>query len=85
MLYPPHYTVFPEGSNLRRFYDRFTILSQKETDLHANLWRVFHTTETNISRLTATNSLQRNLLSYLQAGNRMGTGLGVILYDPEKQ
>lgn len=83
MLYPPMYEVYPEGSNLRAFYDLFTILDAKEDTKNHNLWRIYGA-ETEIQRLPENSSLQRRLKSYLLEGKDMGSGYGIILFDGEK-
>ena len=78
MLYPPHRELFPEGSNLRRFYDRFEIVSQEPYEEPRDAWRVFHVMERDLSKLPQETSLQRNLLHYLSAGKQMGIAWGVL-------
>ncbi len=83
MLYPPMYEVYPAGGNLRAFYDLFTVLYSKEDLKNQNRWRIFGA-ETELQKLPENSSLQRRLKAYLLAGNNMGSGYGILLFDGEK-
>lgn len=83
MLYPPMYEVYPEGSNLRAFYDLFTVLYTKESPENKNIWRIFGA-ETDLKKLPENSNLQRRLKAYLLEGKNMGSGYGIILFDGEK-
>lgn len=83
MLYPPMQEIYPEGSNLRAFYDLFTVLSAKERPENKGLWRIFGA-ETELHKLPERSSLQRRLKEFLLAGNNMGIGYGILLFDGEK-
>lgn len=81
MLYPPHYTVYPEGGNLRDFFDLFTVLHTKEDPENKNLWRLTGRMDGVVPEET---TLQRNFKAYLEAGHCMGGGYGILLFDGEK-
>ena len=81
MLYQPHYEVYPENGNLRDFFDLFEILSSKEDPNNNNLWRVTNRMDGVVPEDT---TLQRRLKAYLDAGNCMGGGYGILLFDGEK-
>lgn len=81
MLYPPHYEVFPEGGNLRAFYDLFNIRQTKVDPQNSNLWRI---TDRMDGVLPENTTLQRRFKAYLEAGNCMGSGYGMLLFDGEK-
>lgn len=83
MLYPPHYEVYPEGGNLRMFYNLFTVLSSREDPKNVNLWRIFGR-GVDRNDLPAKSTLQRRLKAFLEAGNCMGTGYGILLFDGKK-
>ena len=83
MLYPPMYEVYPAGSNLRAFYELFTVLHYKESPENKNLWRIFGS-ETDLKKLPENSNLQRRLKAYLLEGNTMGSGYGILLFDGEK-
>lgn len=87
LLYPPHYEeVFPAGSNLRKFYELFDVLEGKAGENNGDFWRVFNRDYDPdiLDQVPADTALRRNLLSYIKAGKRMGSSLGVIRYDGEK-
>lgn len=78
MLYPPHYSLFPQNSNLQRFYDRFQIVSAEPLALPTDAWRIFHTFERDLNKVPQETSLQRNLRRFLSEGNSMGMGWGIL-------
>lgn len=82
LLYPPLYEVFPEGSNLRAFYERFHIADHHESPLTQDAWRVFGTMDTTLANLPRETALQKRLLAFLQDGHTMGCGRGILLYTP---
>ncbi len=86
MLYPGHKELYPEGSNLRSFYEMFDIIDAVEDKTNHNFWRLFgvdYSPETFESAPERT-TLQRNIKNYIRSGNNMGTGKGVVLFDGEK-
>ncbi len=80
MLYPPQIALFPEGSNLRRFAERFTILDSAPDPTNGNLWRVFDRPweKDKVSELPEDTTLRRALKAFLQSGNTMGAGYGLL-------
>lgn len=78
LLYPPLYPMFPEGSNLQKFYERFTILESHETD-NGEMYRIFDKTTDDFSSLPDKNRLQHNMIGYLKDGHIMGKGTGVLI------
>jgi len=84
LLYPPHYEVYPENSNLRRFADLFDITESHENEDNPDSWRVFNTDSKDYENLPEDTSLQRRFKKYLVEGHKMGNGFGVILFDGEK-
>ena len=83
LLYPPFYgEVFPENSNLRRFYELFDVVEQRdECPFSDDGWRIFHTKEPDLDKLPLKTTLQKNLHAYLKRGNGMGRGYGVLVRD----
>ncbi|MBQ8894974.1 MAG: DUF5596 domain-containing protein [Clostridia bacterium] len=81
MLYPPHYEVYPEGGNMRSFFELFEILSTKEDPENKDLWRITNRMDDVIPEDT---TLQRRFKAYLEAGNCMGSGYGILLFDGQK-
>lgn len=86
LLYPPHYDVYPEGGNLRKFYDLFDVVSSEAKPENHNFWRVFNRDydPAILDQVPADTRLRRNFLKFLKEGNPMGNGFGVIVYDGEK-
>ena len=87
LLYPPHAEhLFPEGSNLKRFYDLFDVFESKQDPQNKDFFRVFgkNYSEDILNEVVADNTLRRNLKKYLLDGNCMGSGVGIILFDGEK-
>ena len=84
LLYPPHYEVYPENSNLRKFYELFDVISSNKTENNPDAWRVFNTESEDYENLPEDTTLQRRFKKYLIEGNKMGSGFGVILFDGEK-
>ena len=85
LLYPPHAPCFREGSNLRRFYEMFTVLEQIEKPENPDFWRVFnmHYDPATLADAPADTFLRAGLKEFLLAGNCMGNGRGVLLFDGE--
>ena len=84
LLYPPHYEVFPEGSNLRAFYELWDVVRQEESE--EDFWRVFYK-EPNISlsEIIPKTSLEKRMLDHLKSGGSMGAGQAFIVYRPGKK
>ncbi len=81
MLYPGHYELFPENSNLRSFYHRFDIVTERETD-NLDLWRIFYREKwEDVQEAQLTTLLQKNFYQYLKNGNVMGVGEGILTYQ----
>lgn len=86
LLYPPvTQQVFPEGSRLRAFSQRFTVIGTKQDPDNKDFWRIFNRDyrEDTLQQMPADTTLRKNMLRYLQAGNSMGFGAGVIWYQPK--
>lgn len=86
MLFPEIYkNVFPKGSNLSKFYERFDVLEDKATDdfENRNLWRIFYKEKLeDITPDDLNTSLTKNLYTFLKNGGNMGIGEGFIVYKP---
>ena len=84
LLYPPHYNVYPEGSNLRMFYDLYDVIAEEHDTSNSNLWRIFYKeSDTSIDELPSETTLQRNFIKYLMDGNNIGVGTGFLVFDGE--
>ena len=78
LLYPPHRALFPEGSNLRKFHDLFTIVNTNEKNV--DFERIFHRQDDgNYDDLPQDTLLQRNFAEYLRSGGKMGQAWGVVM------
>lgn len=85
MIYPAHYAVYPEGGNLRKFYDLFDVFEPVEKPKNPYLWRIFGIEKCeDYSDLPQRTSLQRRFKEYLLAGKCMGAARGMLLFDGEK-
>lgn len=84
MLYPPYAKagVFPEGTNLKYFYDLFDVVEILPRDLGANLWRVFGTYETDTSKLPKDTGLRKRLCEFVEKEKTEGVGRGFMIYNP---
>ena len=82
MLYPPHYPLFPEGSNLQRFYQLFRLGETKDRGGNYDAWRIFGTMDEDPEKWPQRSKLQKNLCRYLKEGNTMGYGVGFYFYKP---
>ena len=87
-LLDPEYKkdVFPVGTNTRDFMDLFHIVQRTDNQNYADLWRVFNVcyTEGCLEALPEDTSMRKRLKRHLLAGNKMGDGYGIILFDGER-
>lgn len=86
LLFPDMDKIYDKDSNLMAFYNDFDIMSNVIFDnAFPDAWRVFYKHfEGDADALPGDTSLQRNIKDWLKKGNKIGTGLGVILFDGEK-
>ena len=86
MLYDKHLPLFPEGSNLRAFYLMFHNVENKESKSNVDFWRIFGTpfSPEALELASEATALQRNFKHFLQAGNKMGFGKSVLVFDGER-
>ena len=83
LLYPKTCDLYPENSNMRKFYETFEVFNPRENEGDYDLWRIFYTQTKDYKSLPRDTSLQRLFYDYLNAGNHFGYGYGVIDYKPE--
>ncbi len=84
MLYPPHVELFPEGSNLRHFADRFTLVDAVADETNHDFWRIFNRpwdSDICLEELPEDTALRRAFKSFLMAGNTMGSGKCLLWLD----
>ncbi len=86
LLYDKNREVFPQGSNLLDFMDDFDMFSIREGHSpFSQAWRVFGMDyDGDTSKLPRETTLQRNYIKWLDEGNTVGSGAGVILFDGKK-
>lgn len=86
LLYPKMSVIFPENSNLKKFYNLFDVVSEVEKPNNPDFWRVFNMNyeEGILEKAPRDNTLRRNLYEFMKKGNSMGEGYGVIVFDGEK-
>lgn len=81
MLYPPHVALFPEGSNLRRFAERFTLVDSVPDPTNHDFWRIFNRPwdpAAPLADLPEDTSLRRAFKTFLLQGGPMGSGKGLF-------
>lgn len=85
LLYSPFSCVYPEGSNLQKFYELFKVIDEYEEPKKPDFWRIFGQNYTKDSMLWPEETLlQRRCKQYLLNGNAMGEGYGILLFDGNK-
>lgn len=75
---------FLPGSNLRNFYDKFTIVKSQEAPKNHNFWRICGCDVSEIDTAPQETGLQRRLIKMIKNGINMGSGYGYIKFDGEK-
>lgn len=84
LLYPPHRDLL--GENAKAFYDLFDVIEEKVSESNGNFWRIFNMpySAENLACAREDTSLRRRFKAFLTAGNKMGDGYGVLLFDGER-
>ncbi len=85
MLYPPHYELFPNGGNMRNFFDRFDVYKHWEDAKNEDAWRIFNRADHDYESFPQDTELRRNFYRYLNDGKKMGSGYGILFYHPESE
>lgn len=83
LLYPKTCELYPEGSNMRKFYEIFEVSNPRENPEDYDLWRIFYTNTKDYKSLPRETNLQRIFYDYLNAGGHFGYGYGIIDYKPK--
>ena len=81
MLYPPHVALFPKGSNLRLFAERFTLIDAIPDPTNHDFWRIFNRPwdpAATLADLPEDTSLRCAFKKFLLQGNPMGSGKGLL-------
>ena len=87
LLYEPFRELYPEGSNLRAFYDLFRVGISYPRGNETDFNRVFGcnwTPELDLDTVPQETALQKNIIAYLKSGGSFGVGQGMLLFDGEK-
>ena len=82
LIYPKTAELCPKGSNMRNFYELFDIIGRFEDIGDSVRWRIFYTNTTDYKSLPRDTGLQKILYDYLNDGNHLGTGVGIVIYKP---
>ncbi len=73
--------IFPEGTNLRFFYDLFCKVSYRVDEGYHNCWRIFDIDyDGNPDNLPQNSGLQKRLVAYLKAGGVPTSGTGICFF-----
>lgn len=85
LLYPDNAEIFPQGSNLKTFFDLFDILDAEPDEAFHDCWRVFGKDyDGNPANLCSQTTLQTRIQKHLASGKTMGEGFAVLLFDGAK-
>ena len=87
MTYPPICEgVFKPDSNMKKFYDLFTVVEQYEDPENHNFWRVFNMVYEDgiLDKVPTDTSLRLGIRDYMKTGRHMGVGRCMLLFDGEK-
>lgn len=84
LLFPEHKKMLSEKSNISRFLDDFKIVNVKICKNRSHdLWRIFGAdADLPYDQLPKDTSLKKAYAEYLTAGNQVGEGFGVFVWDP---
>lgn len=82
LLWPDNTHLFPQNSNLKKFFDLFDIVESEKDEAFSDCWRVFfRDLNGDPASLNPSTTLQKNIVDWLTAGNSMGEGTGFLLFD----
>lgn len=77
--------ILPAESNTVSFVNEFEMISEEDYSEFHDLWRVFGDQKDQPYELLPENtSMQRAYKKWLTAGNKVGGGLGILVFDGEK-
>ena len=81
LLYPKNFDFVSAKSNLRIFYEDFSIINVEEYPDYKETWRLFDTLYTgNPDELPADTSLRRAYIDMMKRGEKTGRALGAFVY-----
>lgn len=85
LLYPRHKEFLPENSNILKFMGDFELICWSEAEEFHDGWRIFDKdSDLPVDKLPRDTSLRRAYADWFLAGNKGGSGCGVIVFDGEK-
>ena len=86
LLHPPTAENYPEGSNLRFFYEQFDVIRSIDDPENRDFWRIFgcRFSPEALKDAPTHTSLQRSIKQMIQSGQPMGLGKSILLFDGEK-
>lgn len=84
LIYPKTSRLCPKDSNIRKFYELFDIINEFEDKADSVRWRIFYTNTSDYKSLPKDTGLQKILYDYLNDGNHLGTGVGILVYNPDE-
>lgn len=85
LMYYKNEQIFQSNSNLAQFANDWAIVSGDPVDNFYDSWRVFgkhH--KKDIDQLPTDTTLRKSIAEWLQSGNKMGVGYGVLVFDGER-
>ena len=81
LLFPEHYNMLPEKSNIIQFMNRFDIVESGTYDSYIQFITIFGKPYSeNLDEFPADNSLRRGYINLAKSGKPSGYGLGITLY-----
>lgn len=85
LLFPKHKEFLPKHLNILKFMDDFEIIRSKENDEFSNGWRVFGAkSDLPPEQWPTDTALRKAYADWVLAGNKTGSGYGIIVFDGEK-
>ena len=86
LLYQPFRETYPQGSNLRQFFDLFRIVESWPRSNAIDFNRVFGmnwTPDLDPDTVPQHTKLQKNIIAHLKQGGSFGAGRGLLRFDGE--
>lgn len=87
LLYPPMIKLYPDDSNIRKFYQMFDMISDRVDESFSAfrwLYNMEYKGPETFAHVPTDTRLRKNAKEYFEAGGKMGTGTGIALFDGEK-
>ena len=86
LLNPENKEVLGEKSNIASFVDDFKIIDFKRFPDNRNMWRIFGAdADLPPEQLPRKTSMQRKIADWIAQGNRLGSGKGLFVFDPQNK